>query len=192
LSHIQDGIDIIEQHTPIQFLPPEYELGTSIIIQMDEFIDPGLPAKSRIFGKGWGDGYIVPKQYTDTYFSVITETEFGNPYSFRTEKIWKPIIAGHPWICATNAGFYHDLINLGFLTFRDIFDESFDNIDDNFLRIQRVGEVVKEIVSQDLDKFLVACRGICDYNRKRAFELHQTNQKNIGDTVLGFIKKSYS
>jgi hypothetical protein len=47
--------------------------------------------------------------YIDTYFSVVTETIFDYPYTFRTEKIWKPMIMGHPFVAAANRGYYRDL-----------------------------------------------------------------------------------
>jgi hypothetical protein len=48
----------------------------------DEFI------KYDLFAGEWGEIYLKAEPYIDTYFSVVTETVFNYPYSFRTEKIW--------------------------------------------------------------------------------------------------------
>ena len=89
-------------------------------------LDSGF-VKHELFDNKWGDVYVKANLYLDTYFSVVTETVFEYPYSFRTEKIWKPISIGHPWVAVANCGYYRDLHNLGFKTFGNLIDESFDS-----------------------------------------------------------------
>ena len=122
-------------------------------------------------GFEWGEIYLEARPYLDTYFSLVTETVFDFSYSFRTEKIWKPIAIGHPWIAATNAGFYRDIHDLGFKTFGHLIDESFDSIDNPQDRIERIATVVEDLCQQDLDKFAVAAREVCVYNQQLHTEL---------------------
>jgi hypothetical protein len=61
----------------------------------------------------------------------VSETVFTYPYSFRTEKIWKPIAIGHPWIAVSNFGYYRDMHELGFKSFGHLIDEKFDLIYNN-------------------------------------------------------------
>jgi hypothetical protein len=72
-------------------------------------------AKPALFNNDWGEIYLNPRAYIDTYFSLVTETVFDYPYSFRTEKIWKPIAIGHPFVVAVaNSGYYRDLMTWDF------------------------------------------------------------------------------
>jgi hypothetical protein len=108
--------------------------------------------------------------YIDTYFSLITETVFEYPYSFRTEKIWKAIAMGHPWIVAANAGYYRDIQNLGFKTFGHLIDESFDQVEPHWARASRIVDVVEDLCKQDLASFLKECYTVCKYNQELLIE----------------------
>ena len=100
-----NGQDLMTITQSIRYLPQQYELEQFRKRQTIPDQNPSGFVKSHLFGKTWGDVYIFPKPYVDTYFSLVTETIFEYPYSFRTEKIWKPIVIGHPWIAVSNCGF---------------------------------------------------------------------------------------
>jgi len=150
-------------------LPPEYEV--------PRYSDTANPqtdhsyVKSDLFKNEWGEIYLYPKPYVDTYFSLVSETVFRMPYSFRTEKIWKPIVMGHPWIAAASRGFYRDMHNLGFKTYGHLIDESFDLIDCNHDRLARIVAIVKDLCSQDLAAFLKECYTVSKYNQQHHREM---------------------
>jgi hypothetical protein len=127
--------------------------------------------KYRLFNNDWGEVYLASKPYTDTYFSLVTETVFDYPYSFRTEKLWKPIAMGHPFIVVGNQGYYRDLQKLGFKTFGNLINESFDAIDNNDDRLERIAQVVEDLCQQDLASFVKECYNICKYNQQLLAEL---------------------
>lgn len=145
--------------------------------------------KFDLFNQEWGEIYLNPEQYIDTYFSVVTETVFDYPYSFRTEKIWKPIAIGHPWIAVANQGFYRDLKNLGFKTFDGLIDESFDNIENNQQRLTAVASSVEQLANSDLDQFLVAAADICKYNQEYFKEISKQNRADFPDRFFKFLEK---
>ena len=103
------------------------------------------------------------------------------------EKIAKVLAMGHPWICATNAGFYRDMRNLGFRTFDGIIDESFDSIDDPKTRMDRVVDVVRDLCHQDLDSFLGACQDACKYNQGRLLELIEHENQSFPKRFFQFL-----
>jgi hypothetical protein len=188
---------------PIKFLPAEYEvLRYRNVLQSSldsvnhsdnreaNTIGP-LFNKNLIFGKEWGEIYLQAEPYIDTYFSVVTETVFDYPYSFRTEKIWKPIAMGHPFVAVANYGYYRDLHNMGFQTFDPIVDESFDNIEDNQRRINRIIEVVRDLCQQDLDHFIKECYTICKYNQEHFAEISIKTRKQFPDQLLQFVKDNH-
>ncbi len=127
----------------------------------------------------WIDGVIYPRQFNDTYFSLVAETVFEYPHSFRTEKTYKPILAGHPFVICANTGFYQDLHRMGFRTFGSLIDESFDTIIDGKGRLDRLIQEVGWLCDQDLDQFWAETRDICLYNQQHAQELHTNQQKTF-------------
>ena len=135
----------------------------------------------------WIDGVIYPQQFDDTYFSLVSETVFEYSHSFRTEKTYKPILAGHPFVICANTGFYRDLRNLGFRTFGSLIDESFDAILDGKGRLDRLIQEIVWLCAQDLDRFWQETRDICLYNQQHAFELHTNQQKTFTDKLQEFI-----
>jgi hypothetical protein len=184
---MHDGQDIMFRPKEIHFLPREYEV--------DRYQDRlALPIPNNqlflddhLFNNEWGEIYVNPKPYVDTYFSVVTETVFNYPYSFRTEKIWKPVAMGHPWIAVANCGYYRDIKNLGFQTFGHIIDESFDSIENSQDRIERIAVVVEDLCQQDLAKFIKECYNICKYNQQHLIELRTKIQQEFPNRFFQFI-----
>ena len=127
--------------------------------------------------------------YIDTYFSLITETVFDIPYSFRTEKTWKPIVMGHPWIAVANSGFYRDMRDLGFQTYSHLIDESFDNIENNAQRLNRIVEVVQDLCSQDLAAFLKECYNVSKYNQQHHREMAIKVREEFPQRFFQFINE---
>jgi hypothetical protein len=145
--------------------------------------------KHQLFDNKWGDVYIKENLYQDTYFSIVTETVFDYPYSFRTEKIWKPMAIGHPWIAVANHGFYKDMHNLGFRTFGHMIDESFDQIDNNQDRLNRIVKVVTDLCQQDLISFLNSAREVCIYNQQHLAEMRPKVREEFPNRFFQFIKQ---
>jgi hypothetical protein len=184
-SVMHNGQDLMVHPRPIQYLPEKYELET----YRSNLSTPSnsLLAKNHLFSHTWGDGLIVPDQYIDTYFSLVTETVFAYPYSFRTEKIWKPIAIGHPFIVAANSGYYRDLRNLGFKTFGHVIDETFDLIQNHQERLDRVVAIVRDLCQQDLASFLDACYNVCKYNQQHYKTLVQQVVQEFPDRFFNFL-----
>jgi hypothetical protein len=182
--------EALHRPAPIRRLPPEYEYHdyktTEVVIHHPrrQFI------KHEMFANTWGEVYLQCEPYRDTYFSLVTETVFGeSDYSFRTEKIVKPIAMGHPWICAANFGYYRDLRNLGFQTFGHVIDESFDLIDNPQDRIDRIVAIVEDLCEQDLASFLKECYTICKYNQQHLKEYREQLRQTFPDRFCKFLQQ---
>ena len=145
--------------------------------------------KNQLFNNTWGEIYLSATPYIDSYFSVVTETVFKYPYSFRTEKIWKPIAIGHPFVAVANKGYYRDLHQLGFKTFGHVIDESFDQIDNNQTRLERIAQVVEDLCQQDLASLLKECYNICKYNQQHLAEMRQKVRQEFPNRFCKFLKK---
>jgi len=176
---------------PLQQLPTKYEVSryrSQITVEPTD-TNRDLYAKYHLFNDEWGDIYLNADPYIDTYFSLVTETVYEYPYSFRTEKTWKPIAIGHPTIFASNYGYYRDFHNLGFRTWGHLIDESFDMIKNVQDRIVRISEVVKDLCSQDLPAFLAAAEETCKYNQQHLAEMRITVRTEFPDRFFQFIKQ---
>jgi len=178
-----------EQHEPIRLLPACYEIdqaNLSLDGCQDSFV------KHDLFkGIAWGDAVINPRVYTDTYFSLVTETIFDYPYSFRTEKIYKPMIMCHPFVVAANAGYYRDLQRVGFQTFGHLIDESFDRIDNSTDRAKRIVDVVADICYNGLWEFLTACRSVCEHNYQQLLEHNQHERNRLPLTLQRYLDERF-
>lgn len=190
LLRLSDGRrDIMDTNTPIRSLPSHYEVEKYAQRSMDHVEYPHQYVKTELFNNEWGEIYLRADPYIDTYFSLVTETVFDYPYSFRTEKIAKVLAMGHPWICASNQGFYRDIRNLGFRTFHGIIDEDFDHIQDNQTRLDRVVDVVQDLCHRDLGSFLEACEPICKYNQQHLLELAPRIRAEFPGHFFDFVRR---
>jgi len=167
----QNGIDSMSTTSELKWLPKEYEVAQ----YRSPVINPGPSERSfvkfELFNNTWGEIYLNADPYIDTYFSLVTETVFEQPWPFRTEKIAKPLMMGHPFIVATTPGYYQDLHRLGFQTFGHLIDESFDSIENHQDRMDRIITIVQDLCQQDLDSFLNECYTVCRYNQQHLQEL---------------------
>ena len=92
--------------------------------------------------------YIVPWQiYANTKYSVIAETKYSNDLFFLTEKTTKAMFAQRLFVVFSCKSYLENLRNLGFKTFSNIIDESYDNIEDPGQRIGAVVSIVEQLAN---------------------------------------------
>jgi hypothetical protein len=185
---LHQGLDLIGQPHEIKLLPQQYEY-VSYRNRLSTLESDRQFKKYELFNNEWGEIYIQPEAYIDSYFSLVTETVFNYPFSFRTEKIWKPVAMGHPWIAVANCGYYKDIKNLGFQTFDHVLDESFDQIENNQDRIARIAEIVEDLCQQDLAAFLEECYNVCKYNQQHLAEMSIELRQEFPERFFQFIKQ---
>lgn len=113
---------------------------------------------------------FFPKHYYSTEFSLVTETSTDEFYP--TEKIFKPILLGHPFIVSANAGFLSKMKSLGFKTYETVFDESYDTVDDINKRLYTIAESVETACK--LDNILDLTYNERKYNIARLLDFSNT------------------
>jgi hypothetical protein len=186
---IQQGdTNLMATPSELRWLPARYEVEQ----YQNATINPG-PAnrtliKHELFNNTWGEIYLRAEPYIDTYFSLVTETVVEQPWPFRTEKIAKPLMIGHPFIVATTPGYYRDLHRLGFQTFGHVIDESFDTIEHHQDRMDRIIAVVQDLCQQDLDDFQKECYTVCKYNQEHLKELAPRLQAEFPEKFFQLIQ----
>lgn len=128
----------------------------------------------------WVSGQLEPiSKFTDTHFSVVTETCI-QPYDlFVTEKTFKVLMAGHPFIILGSPGLYDYIRKLGFQTYGPWINESFDSETDEVVRSQLVAQEVQKLCQSDLTRFSHDCREINLYNRQNYIRLAMTRYQQL-------------
>ncbi len=123
-------------------------------------------------GMNHGDGGIdllnyKQDPYLNTYISIVTETNFDNKILQVTDKVFKPIVNLQPFIyVASQHGLQH-IRDLGYKTF-DFIDESYDEIEDEYIRLMTIKEEIDRLINLGLNEIHDTYYGILDvlkYNR---------------------------
>lgn len=107
--------------------------------------------------------------YKDIFVDLVTETVYNYPYAFISEKTIRPIVLGRPFIIVGAPGTLKWLQELGFRTFSDYWDESYDNIVDpnkRFHRICKTIETINELGLATCQKFLGLMQEILIHNQR--------------------------
>jgi hypothetical protein len=104
---------------------------------------PGIDPKDYPrFGKDQ-DIYELP--YIDTVCSIVSETNDNDYEVFMTEKIWKPIMAQHVFVVHGNYLYMQKLREMGFKTFGNYFDESYDLEKNKDKRIEKLTSLCTDL-----------------------------------------------
>jgi len=65
--------------------------------------------------------------YNSSYYNLVIETDVDYPHSFfPTEKISKSLLTGMPFVVYSTPNFLKNLKSIGFATYHDLWDESYD------------------------------------------------------------------
>jgi hypothetical protein len=124
--------------------------------------------------------------YNQCAFEVSSET-LTTEGSWFTEKTMRPIAAKMPLVLMSVPGALKELHNLGFQTFGDYIDESYDNIDNEQDRALKVVNTVKDIVKSGSADFANSVKHITDHNWNRLIELKGRFQYNKDQRFLNLL-----
>ena len=107
----------------------------------------------------------------DSYFSVVTSTHFfkwQEPSPGWNEKEWKPILAKHPFIIAGRPHMLKHMRRFGILTFDRWFDESYDDIEDDWTRMSAITKEMRRLSmlsNDEWDRMKQEMATVLEYNR---------------------------
>jgi hypothetical protein len=98
--------------------------------------------------------------YLNSYCHIVIETLFDVDQSggaFITEKTYKCIKFGQPFVIVGAVGSLAALRSAGYRTFDSVIDNSYDSIVDNTQRCLAVKETLQQIKQQDLHQWYLKC-----------------------------------
>jgi hypothetical protein len=101
----------------------------------------------------WGYGFESKDVYMKSLISIVSETLFYEESGYLSEKIWKPIVHGHPFILIGPANSLKFIRNeFGFKTFDSVIDESYDLEKDPKKRMNMIFNEIKRLNSYSLEE----------------------------------------
>jgi hypothetical protein len=113
------------------------------------------------------------------------ETYFFNNIIHITEKTYKPIAFMQPFIMFAAPNGLQHIKDMGFKTFNQFWDESYDSETDHIIRFLKIAQEIRKISNwsqETLDQFAKDVRPILEFNRE-----HLKNMKDI--EVDQFVEK---
>lgn len=113
---------------------------------------------------------FVPEHFNNSYCHLVVETFFdadGSRGCFISEKVFKPMRHGQPFVVFGTPHTLATLRRLGYKTFDEHIDNSYDDVEDNTQRFKLCVEAVKQIKNQDMHAWYQRCLPEIVYNRQR-------------------------
>lgn len=139
----------VSQYFPFGFdhlIPIADELDKISPINLDIDLEVNNPAQN-----------IVLQHYERTFMSLVSETIVSPRSIFFSEKIYKPLATGHPFMLIGGYRQLEKLRSFGYQTFGQWFDESYDQEPDWYKRILMIMSELKRLSSMS-DAQLVEIR----------------------------------
>lgn len=120
-----------------------------------------------------------------TFVSLVSETLCDDQVDFLSEKIFKPIAIGHPFILNGSANQLQHIKNLGYKTFDRWWSEEYDTINDRQQRIQCIADLLVEFKSWSIEKLITTRHEMVDVLRhnKQVYMNRLAQQQFVRPTV---------
>ena len=120
--------------------------------------------------------------FLDSCINIVTETSFQFNEIFLSEKILKPIVMYQPFIVLSGAFYLKRLKEIGFKTFDEFWDESYDLIEDFQKRYDKILLLILELNSksiEELNDLYKRLKDICIYNRNHLINMKKNSWPEI-------------
>jgi len=155
---------------------------------VDKFVSEGPYTCDTLSNLDHNDhSQLVLEHYTESYCSIVLETHIDADQSggsFLTEKTFKAIKHGHPFIIVGTAGSLAQLRSLGYRTFDHAIDSSYDLITDTTQRWLRIAEIIADLKSQDLHVWFESCRADIEHNQQLFLQSKHNRLNTLHDKLL--------
>ena len=103
-------------------------------------------------------------QSAESLLYLVTETVATGRRHHLTEKTFKPIALGMPFVIVGTQGSLQYLRSYGFKTFSDLWDESYDDEPDDSQRIEKIAQVLKQLEHSDRQSIFESAHEIIQHN----------------------------
>lgn len=127
--------------------------------------------------------------YRQTKYSVVCETLWEYSDFFLTEKTTKPMWAKRVFVVLSGKHFLKNLRELGFLTFGEIIDESYDDIDNPYQRWKSAIDELENLTRQDYSTVCKKIEYIVEHNHKVLSQLRNEVDCKTRQMITNKIKE---
>ena len=124
------------------------------------------------------DQDLFNKPYNHTAASIISESNDNDTEIFITEKLWKAVIMKHIFVVHGNYNYLKKLQELGFKTFNNFIDESYDTEKNKHSKIKKLILSLRQLKNKDYKKLYEETESIRTHNQKYFF-----NKEALGKTI---------
>jgi hypothetical protein len=133
------------------------------------------------------DQDIFEKPYNDTKYNLVSESNDNNTDIFMTEKIWKPIIAQQVFVVHGNYLYLQKLREMGFKTFGNYFDETYDLEKNGNDRVDAICKLCKDLLEKDWQDIYLQTIALRQHNYDNFFNKERLQQQ-INNTLIRFLE----
>lgn len=132
---------------------------------------------------------IVPwGMYKHTKYSVVAETVYENVF-FLTEKTTKPLFAKRLFVVFSSCGFLQHLHTMGFKTFDDVIDESYDKEPNTVKRFEMAFSQLEYLSKLSYTDVLDKITPVLEHNYNRLFEYRQEIKHQMQEMVYNKLEE---
>lgn len=105
------------------------------------------------------------KPYADYFLEIVAETDILTT-AWITEKTVKNLYIGKPFVVFSGAGSLAKIRSYGFKTFSPWIDESYDTIDNLYIRLEAIKKEIDRLATVDLQELFNKILPILEHNRQ--------------------------
>lgn len=127
-------------------------------------------------------------KFYNSYLYIVTETFFHEQDTlFLSEKIFKPMMFLQPFIVFGRPGTIKLLKDLGYKTFSDFWDESYDDEVDDKIRLYKAISIAKTLIKKtpsELTQMMVNMTEILEHNFKNLRERSRNRHHSLRNDLM--------
>lgn len=134
---------------------------------------------------------IQMDHYKNSFVSLVSETLVLKDTVYLSEKTFKPIIMGHPFITVSSTGTLKKIKELGYKTFDRWWDESYDECETYQERIKSIIEIIKKLKQKtpfERTEMRTEMLDVLKYNQE-LYRKRCTIEEPISDIIKNIYKE---
>tara|TARA_R100000322_G_scaffold108425_1_gene69172 strand:- start:245 stop:892 length:648 start_codon:yes stop_codon:yes gene_type:complete len=148
---------------------------------------------SHVHASSLSPQMLLKDSFQNAYFQIATESVYSNNDTmYLSEKVFKPMMYGLPFIYVGARHSLQMLKELGFRTFDKFIDESYDDVKDNYDRLESIAKEVDRLCGLSLEELHDLYHDNFDiiehnYNHLLNYATNNNMHKQIFDKVYGIL-----
>ena len=149
-----DNTDVVDCATRLASIEPAHYDTVGAMRELKSRMPMLIDTDDLKTNLAWVHTESVESYYNRTGISVVTETLFHDGEIFFSEKTWHPIRMQQPFILVNGPGSLQHLKELGYMTFDNWWDESYDTITNSYERLDAIEQLIVDIAAWSDSKFM--------------------------------------